>query len=727
MITKPFSMAILCGALCAASWTPARAAVAPAAVPTVVDSVDPAVTKSLSYDAPVGLHKIVDKGAVADDKVLEHLHLVLKRSDARQAALDKLVEDQLDKSSPNYHKWLSPAEFATNFGPAQADVDKTVNWLKSSGFTVESVSPDLMKIEFTGTAGQIRSAFKTELHNVSTATGNHVANMSAPVIPAALAGVVHGVTLSNFFPRPAAHMVGAVSRSPKGKTTIVKKAPGFTIPVDGGYYLAVAPEDLATIYNITPARSGSSPNLPGPITGKGVSLIVAEQTDIVTSDWTTFRKLFGLNVYTHGKLTVVHPGGCTDPGMTGDEGEAALDSEWSSAVAPDAEIVFASCAETATTFGVMTTLEKLLNEAPKGVAISVSYGGCEAGNGLSFQAEWTSLIEKAAAEGIAVFVSAGDNAVAGCDNDNTAAYATGGLAVNGLASSPYDTVAGGTDFGDFAEGTIGNYWSLNNSKNLGSALSYIPEIPWDDSCASSVFVAYVGSPGPIHNCNNPNNANYLNVVGGSGGKSLYYAKPSWQKIGIKGMPSDGARDLPDVSMFASNGFWAHFYVFCMSDAAEGGAPCSTTNVDDILSSAAGGTSFVAPILAGVQALVAQVGESGYAGPEPTLFGNAAPVYYQLAKLQFDTPYLLSTCKSNLGANISPACVFNELTTGDNAVPCLAGTPNCFTSASSTLGLGVLQQSKTVQDPAYSATLGYNQATGLGTLNVTNVLINYFFP
>ena len=266
------------------------------------------------------------------------MHLVLKRSDARQAALDKLVEDQLDKSSPEYHKWLSPADFGAKYGPAEADVEKTVNWLTSEGFKVESVSSDRMKIEFTGTAAQVRSTFKTELHHVSTASGEHVANMAAPVIPAALGGVVHGVTLSNFFPRPMLHEVGAVSRSAKGKTTIVKRAPGFTIPVPGGFYLAVAPEDLATIYNLTPALTGSSPLLPGPITGKGVSLVLAEQTDINTKDWTTFRKLFGLSSYTHGKLTVVHPGGCTDPGETGDIGEAALDSEWSSAAAPDAEV-----------------------------------------------------------------------------------------------------------------------------------------------------------------------------------------------------------------------------------------------------------------------------------------------------------------------------------------------------------------------------------------------------
>jgi len=722
-------LAAVCAAVFAAPLTQVEAASIPAATPAIVGPISASVTKSLDYDVPLALHKTADKGAIPDETLLQGLHLVLKRPAASQAALDKIVADQLDRKSPQYHQWLKPTDFA-QFGPADADVAKIVSWLGEVGFKVEGVSSDKMLITFTGTAGQVRDVFKTDLHQVVTRDGAmHMANLSAPSIPAALTGVVHGVTLSNFFPRPNLHAVGQVSRSPSGKTTIVKRAPEFTIPVTGGYYLALAPEDLATIYSITPARNGD-PNLPNPatgsplpITGQGVSLIVAEQTDIKTGDWNEFRKLFGLSKYSAGKLSVVHPG-CADPGFTGDEGEAALDSEWSSAVAPAAEIVFASCPETATTFGVMATLEGLLSEKPKGVAISISYGGCEVGNGLSFLHEWTSLIEKAAAQGYSVFVSAGDGAGAGCDNDNTAIAATGGLAVNGLASNPYDTSAGGTDFSDTADGVNGEYWTLNNDANLGSARSYIPEIPWDDSCASSVFLKFVGSPDPIDNCNSSTGAPFLNIVGGGGGRSLYYAKPSWQ-YNVKGMPNDGARDQPDVSMFASNGIWSHFYVFCMSDANEGGAPCSTTNVNDILSAAAGGTSFVAPILAGVQALVVQAGipETGASGP----VGNAAPVYYELAKLQFETPYLLTTCQSNLGARISSACVFNEITRGNDAVPCVVGTPDCFSSKASTAGYGVLSESTTKEEPAFNTVLGYSLATGLGSLNVTNVLINYYYP
>ncbi len=722
-----FVALMFCFVVCVPEFAAAGAFLSPAAVPTVVDAVDESKTTTLTADLPLSLHQVKDHGAIAEDTRLERLQLVLKRSAARQAVLDKLVEDQLDKNSAQYHHWLAPEEFAASFGPARSDIEKTVAWLQSRGLSVEEIATDHMSIAFTGTAGQVKNAFKTELHAVVTRDGSaHTANISAPVIPAALAGVIEGVTLSNFFPRPTVRAAGAVARdSTTGTYKITKPAPGFTFPTTQyGTFYAVAPADLATIYNITPAREGTTGNIYGPdgnplaLTGKGVSLIVAEQSDIKTGDWTEFRKLYGLSGYS-GKLTVVHPGGCADPGFIPDEGEAALDAEWSGAVAPDAEIVFASCAGTATTFGVMTTLKNIVSHGPKAAAISISYGGCEVGNGLAFQSQWTALVERAAAEGYSVFISAGDGAGAGCDNFDTASYATGGLAVNGLASNIYDTAAGGTDFSDFADNDIPTYWSGKNGPGLGSAKSYVPEIPWDDSCAGKVLIQYLGVAGPITFCNSPQSSGLLDIVGGSGGKSLFYAKPAWQNIGVRGMPKDGARDLPDVSLFASNGFWQHLYVFCMSDANEGGAPCTTTNADEILASAAGGTSFVAPILAGVQALVAQ--EAG------GNVGNAAPIYYQLAKLQFDTPYLLSTCKSDLGANISSACVFNEITRGDNAVPCLEGTPNCYTSPASTAGIGVLSTSSSAEHPAFPADLGYSYAVGLGSINITNLLINYLYP
>ncbi len=717
---------IICGALATAALPAAvNAAVpaAPAATSLITAPLNAAHGQSLDYDAPLVMHVVSDAGALASGTALEHLQLVLNRPAERQAALDALVKQQLDPASPNFHKWVEPAEFGPAFGPSQSDVQQVVAWLRAEGFVVGQVSPNMMSIDFSGTAGHVARTFRTELHDVVNVAGeHHMANMSAPVIPAALGGVVHGVTLSNFFPKPALKPVGAVRKNgPDGTWSVTAPAPEFTVPAGARTYYAVTPSDFATIYNLNPARNGSSPNLFNPatgashykLTGAGVTLIVAEQTNINPDDWNTFRSGFGLSGFA-GTLQSVHPGGCADPGFTPDEGEAALDAEWSSAVAPDATIIEASCAGTATTFGVMTTLQGLVNAGPRGSVITISYGGCEVGNGLSFLAMWSQLVEQAAAEGISVFVSTGDSAAAGCDSPSAKA-ATGGLAVNGLASNAYVTAIGGTDFSDTADGKNSIYWTASNSSSDGSAKSYIPEIPWDDSCASSVIWKAAGATGAIPYCNIPKQS-LLNLVGGSGGKSLYYSKPDWQSTGVLGVPNDHVRGLPDVSLFASNGIWNHFYVFCMSDTNQGGTACDFTNVNDVLGNAAGGTSFSAPIFGGIEALVVQ-----YKGGN---VGLAAPRLYQLAQLQFGNPTLLSTCKSNEGASISVACVFNEITRGDNALPCVAGSPNCFTDAASTAGIGVLSTTPRKLTAAYPETLGWNFVSGLGSVNVTNLLINY---
>ena len=706
--------------LCALALSCASAAAAvpvtPAAAPTITRGIDDNQMMMLHNETPVAMHAVRDMGALPSGQVLEHLQLVLKRPAARQAALDKLVADQQNPASPQFHKWVDPAEFGAAFGPSSADVAATARWLASRGFTVNAVAPNLMSIDFSGTAGQVEGAFRTSLHNyVEPAGAAHMGNASAPAIPAALSSVVQGVTLSNFFPRPNMKPVGAVRRSgATGRTTITHPAPGFTFPYQGGNFYAVTPQDLATIYNINPARDGS-PLIGFPVAGKGVTLIVAEQTDIQRQDWRTFRTAFGLAPYA-GRLSFAHPAGCADPGYTADEGEAALDAEYAGAVAPDAMVIEASCAGTQTTFGVMTTLQGLVNSGPRGSVISISYGGCEQGNGLSFQAMWTGLVEQGAAEGISIFLSSGDGSVAGCDNFNTTNEMTAGLAVSGLASSAYVTAVGGTDFSDTADGTNAKYWTLANGPFESSALSYIPEIPWSDTCSNSVIWKAAGAASALAYCNSPTTPGNLdNIVGGSGGKSLYYAKPDWQSLSVPGVPNDGARDLPDVSMFAANGIWAHFYIFCMSDANEGGVPCSLTNTNDLLGSAAGGTSFAAPVMAGVQALVVQV----KGGP----VGNMAPRLYQLAALEYGNPHLLATCKSGLGANISAACVFNNITRGDISVPCKIGSPNCYNDANSTL-FGVSSTSKSALRLAYPARTGWSFATGLGSVNVTNLLASY---
>jgi subtilase family serine protease len=697
----------------------ASALVSPAAVPMVTAPVDDNIALKLDYDAPMSMHIVSDKGALGSSTRLEHVQLVLNRPAARNAALDQLVKDQLDPKSPDFRRWVSPSDFGKLFGPADADIGKVTDWLSSHGLTVVKVAANKMSIEFAGTAEQIAKAFKTEVHNVVTADGeSHMSNASAPSIPAALSGIVHGVTLSNFFPRPMMRRAPAAPATfQPSKASVASGNPSFTFPSPYGTFYAVTPTDFATIYDETQLLNGSS-LFGAPITGQGVTVIVAEETNIKRADWNKFRTNFDLTGYA-GTLTFVHPGGCADPGFTGDEDEAALDAEWSSAAAPGASIIEASCASTPTTFGVMTTLDGLVNEGPAGSAISVSYGGCEVANGLSFLAQWSALVQQAAAEGISVFISTGDELGAGCDNPGSPA-ATHGLNVNGLASNIYDTAVGGTDFGDTSLHENAQYWSASNSPTKGSALSYIPEIPWNNSCASSVLYQFFGAPDAISFCNSSaGSKDSQDIVGASGGKSLYYAKPEWQSTSVLGVAADKSRDLPDISLFAANGIWAHFYIYCMSDASEGGSPCNLNNVNDLLGNAAGGTSFSAPIMAGITALLAQV--------EGQKVGNLAPELYSLAQLQFSNELLYNTCLSNKGASSSKACVFHEVTRGDIAAPCVSGTANCFSNSESTEGLGVLSSSTTTEEIAYPAHAGWSFAVGLGTLDIANLLYSYPNP
>jgi subtilase family serine protease len=680
---------LLLSAICAATATSLAHA-----APLITAPVDDAATIPLSRDLPGALAASRDTGVLDGATALPHIRLALKRPPALQAAFDALTHDQYTRGSARYHQWLKPADLRA-YGPAQEDIAKVTAWLTRQGLHVNSISPSGMTIDFAGTAGRVSAAFHTALHNVTRGTEAHVANIGAPSIPAALAPVVTGVTLANFFPKPAMHRV----------------VPADTLTIPQGTFYAVTPSDFATIYNVTPLR-GSTNAYGAPITGAGVTVALVEQTLIKPADFNTFRNVFGLGAYS-GTLSLIHPG-CTSPGFTPDEGEAALDAEWSTAVAPDASIVEASCAGTAPfEFGVLTSLQNLVENGTTATIFSISYEGDEIENGFSFEQTWNNLVQEGASEGIAIFVASGDNGVSADRN----AIDSNGLFVNGLADTAYNVSVGGTDFYDGAKNDYATYWKSKNGKYFSSALSYVPEIPWDNSCASSILWKFVGAPSAIALCNSTF-ANVQNGVGGSGSQSVYYTKPDWQLLTVPGMPNDGVRDQPDVSLFAANGIWGHFYLFCMSDAKEGGVPCDYHNANDILGSAAGGTSFASPAFAGIAALIQEV-----AGAK---LGNMAPEFYTIAQAQYTTPLGLNQCNASLGNKISPACVFNDVTAGNNAEPCFAGTPNCATDRGATMGIGVLKTTVDGTDlSAYPAQSGYSLATGLGSVNVTNLLYSYY--
>ena len=650
-----------------------------------------------------------DQGPVTDALPMEHMQLLLRRGAEQQAAADQLVKQMHDKNSPSYHHWLTAEEFGRTYGASPEDIATVKSWLVAQGFTVNAVYPSGLMIDFSGTAGQVRTAFHTRIHHLNVNGESHTANMSDPQIPAALSPAVRGVVaMHDFRPR------------------VMKKArPNYTYGSGSSQYQAVTPGDLATIYNLNPLFAAG-------ITGKGQTIAVIEDTNLyATSDWDTFRSTFGLDAYKSGSLATVHPGGCADPGVPkgGDDGEAILDAQWASASAPDAAIQVASCANTRTTFGGFIALANLVNSANPPSIISISYGECEAVNGEASNASFNLIYQQAAAEGISVFVSAGDEGAASCDAGNTGA--SHGISVSAYASTPYNVAVGGTDFGDSYHNTNATYWSGTNSPAYASAMSYVPEIPWNDSCASALLASSFGfstAYGSAGFCGSATAARYqlLSVSAGSGGPSgcatgtpssagvvsgtcAGHAKPDWQ-TGLAGIPNDGVRDLPDISLFAATGVFGHYYIYCWTNKRSGGGSCTGS---PSTWPGAGGTSFSSPILAGIQALVNQTAGSAQ--------GNPNPVYYSMAATH-------GTCNSSDGNAADSSCIFYNVTEGDIAVNC-SGTVGCFGASASTgrrLGTanGEMSTSSSTYSPAYQASRGWNMATGIGSVNAYNLVMNW---
>ena len=522
----------------------------------------------------------IDAGPTALSLPMERMILALRLSPDKQANLDSLLAEQHDPNSPNFHRWLTPEEFGSQFGPAPEDVQAVTDWLTAEGFAVDEVAASSMWINFSGIASQVEHAFRTQIRDYQVDGRVYHANAQNPSIPRALAGLVGGVVTLHNFPRMP--MNTGVRRIAQGKVL-----PNYTAG-SGNHYLS--PGDFATIYNVNPVYASG-------IDGTGQTIAIVGRTHPSSTNWATFRSSMALPF---NPPQVVING--VDPGdVSADEdGEADLDVEWSGAVAKNATIKFVVSKSTFSTDGVDLSAQYIVNNN-LAAAMSTSFGSCEADMGTSENTFYNNLWAQAAAQGITAFVSSGDAGASGCNGGSDSVGS--GLAVNGLASTPYNVAVGGTQFNEGA----GSYWNAANGPGNTSVKSYIPEMAWNESGT---------------------------VAGGSdlwstgGGKSSIYSKPQWQVA--PGVPADGMRDIPDVSLSAAG----HDGYLVQTQGSL---------------FAIGGTSASSPSAAGLMALIVQ--KTGQRQ------GNANVRFYQLGNAQY---------------GFAGPAVFHDTLVGNNSVPGVAG-------------------------------------------------------
>ncbi len=664
-----------------------------------------------------------DRGAAPDSLQLQRMHLVLQRSAAQESSLQQLIAGMHTPGSANYHKWLTPAQFGQQFGPSDQDVNTVTSWLASHGFEVSGVKAGKQVIEFNGSVAQMRSAFGVQIHKYAVNGETHYATANEPQIPAALAPVVSGfVTLNNFRVKKDSHVLGQASFDPKTHTV----KPSWTYGNSSGVNFVMSPQDFGVQYDLPNTSLNASYPAGSPqYQGAGQSVAIINDANINIDLVNQFRTLFGLPA---NPPTVIIDG--NDPGVEGinnpdgpnyDSDEAYIDVEWSGAVAPKASIDMVIAADTDLESGLFLAAEDAIYSdiAP---VLSLSFGACEAGIG-STNIFLNELTEQAAAQGQTVLVSSGDSGSAACDSSG-APFAVQGVNVSGFASTPWDVAVGGTDFyySDWNNpsaltGQLGTYWSLTPSQSPAvSLLQRIPEQPWNDSQYGLDTVSYYNDFGFTSIGGGGGGASSAAVCGGNSYNSSGtctttlsgYLKPAWQ-TGVTGTQTDGVRDVPDVSLFASDGSNYSFYPFCYADG-----DCQPATGDNLVQiSGAGGTSFAAPAFAGIMALVNEAQTKIKGSPQSQ--GQADFVLYPL-KAQF------------------PAA-FHDVTVGTNAVPCnletvsVGGTTyppvTCIAATNPITYQGVLEgETGTRTNPLYNASAGYNLATGLGTVDAATLIADW---
>ncbi len=662
--------------------------------PRVLRAVEETAAVTLKGTAPTLSRSARDQGA-APDSLTSHMMLMLRRSPDQDRELEHLIQQQQDPKSAQYHHWLSPEEFGKRFGVADSDVQAVTGYLQSHGFQVGRVFSNKSAIEISGTAGQLRSTFHTEVHQFSTKGKTFYANVGDAQVPAALAPVVSGFGSSqklNYTPEAQSIRASFDSVTHRAHP-FATATPNSSL---GGGLFAVAPGDLHTIYDI-PAPNAAQPD--GTLLGaggQGVTIGVVGDSNINLATINNYQNTFALP---QTAPTVIVDG--NDPGVTADAVIAYKQIELINAVAPNAAVNYYVSASVSADpnlnydSGINFALLRAMDDNAVQVLL-IGYQACESNLGAS-NAFISSVLRQATAQGITVVAATGNSGASACDAPGDTGSATG-TAVNAYASSPYVTAVGGTDF--YYNGNPNTYWAATNS-NFASAKGYIPEQVWNDS-----------NPGGSQANLNPSNPAFL--AGGGGistlGSSTYpngldgapvigpYPMPAYQ-LGVasgslptsSGSTTTTSRVIPDISFFAGSGpgFTEGAnntaYLFCIadSDCAGGTTPAFTLS---------GGTEASSAVFAGAMALVL---EYNFKSANYRL-GNANPTLYNYA----------STFSPGTITNGQASTVYyHDVTLGSNTMPCSSNCP-----------VG-----------GFAAGPNFDAATGIGSLDISNLITHWIAP
>ncbi len=348
-------------------------------------------------------------------RVLSLAFPLRRRSSAELAALLSAIENP---ASPQYHHYLTAAQYAAAFGPSEAERDTALATLRALGFTVTATDDASGLAQASGSVGKIEAVFGVHLYDERTADGaQYIAADGIPHLPVALAAVVTGVV--GLDTRPAVQR-----RSPQ-----LGLAPQAT---GGG---GLDPSALRAAYDVTPLTSQG-------LDGSGETIAIAEIDRFRQSDVSTYDSAFAL---TTPDVQVVKVAG----GTTTTSPEPVLDIEVLQAIAPKAQII---AYESGSDLDSLAQMFDRIVSDNRAQIVSISLGACELGvdnsSASGFLDALDSAFQRADAQGMSVLVSSGDSGAYGCQDNH--------LSVDLPAASPFVTAVGGTALFPGADNSYGS-------------------------------------------------------------------------------------------------------------------------------------------------------------------------------------------------------------------------------------------------------------------------------